>query len=200
MDDELKKQLEEAMKDFDPAMIEKFGNPLDENDPRMWTPTKRIQQGVSLEDQVRFLGLDMESQAIALARVLQENVVLKQQIFELTKAQLLEQMKTDPEGAVKRVLGLAGLDAPQGSYGPLDNDPNTPVRYAGSTRNGSPDQMVDTPQGMIRMDQIPGYVDDPNWRPSPDWVDANCMCPEHVKNREQNNDAGPFDGPTGMYL
>lgn len=200
MDEETRKLLEEAMKHADPEMIAKFGNPLDANDPRSWTPSKRIEEGVSLEDQVKYLGLDLEAQTVLFSRIMNDISRLQEQTFELMKSQLLEQMKNDPEGAVKKLMELAGLghDTPTGSYGPLENDPNSPVRYAGSTEGIAPDQMVDTPQGMIRADQIPGYVNDPKWKPSPDWVDANCMCPEHVRQREGNQN--PFDGPTGMYL
>ena len=61
--------------------------------------------------------------------------------------------------------------------------------------------MVETPQGLIRGDQIPGYKNDPDWRPSPDWMDANCMCPSHVAQREhaQEDPPGSFGG-TGLYL
>jgi hypothetical protein len=207
MDEETKKLMEQALEHADPELIEKFGNPLDENDPRIWTPTKRIEQGVSLEDQVKYLGLDVEAQSIMLGDLLKRYASLQETVMELTKAHLLEKLKTDPEGAIQDVLRMSGLGGhDKGSYGPLENDPNSPVRYAGSTKGIQPDQMVDTPNGMIRADEIPGYQNDPNWKPSPDWVDANCMCPEHVRTREAQAKYDPFninpddDGRGGMYL
>jgi hypothetical protein len=129
--------------------------------------------------------------------------------------EMAELVATNPDKAIKKFVELAdkfgplmgmgpdllskimGGNAP-GAWGPFDDSPDTPVRYAGSTTGAKGEQLIDTVDGMIRMDQIPGYVDDPKWAPSPDWVDANCNCPEHRARREQN---GPDDDPlTGMYL
>lgn len=203
MNEETRKLLQEAMKHADPALVEKYGNPLDENDPRMWTPSKRLENGVSLEDRVEYLGLDLEAQALVLQNLMIDNANLKEKVYELLAEQLKEQLRTNPEAAVKRVMEMMnGGEAPKGSYGPFDSSPDAGIRYAGSSQGMPPDHEVETPQGLIRADQIPGYRNDPNWRPSPDWVDANCMCPTHVAQREHDAHDNPFgdNGLPGMYL
>jgi hypothetical protein len=202
MNEETRKAVEELLKNADPALIEKYGNPLDENDPRTWSPSKRAEKGLSLEDQVKFLGLDLESMSMLAAKMYQELGVLREWVLEQQKKEFVALVKEDPEKAVEQLMSmLGGTDAVKGAYGPLDPaDPNSPVRYAGSTEGGAPTQMIDTPQGMISIKDIPGYVDDPNWRPSPDWVDANCMCPTHVQMREANNGTTPGDDFPGLYL
>jgi hypothetical protein len=200
MDEQTRKMLEEVLKKADPAMVEKFGNPLDENDPRMWTPSKRIENGVSLEDQIKLLGLDVEAHAVAMANQMTTVATLRAMFMEFMTDYIADLMRTNPEKAVKLLMKMGGMEGPAGSWGPLDNDPNSPVRYAGSTVGIAPDQMIDTPDGMIRADQIPGYRNDPDWKPSPDWVDANCMCPTHQASRKGHGNIDPFDPPNGMYL
>ena len=213
MNDELRKKLEEVMASADPELVAKFGNPLDENDPKTWLPSKRAENGISLEDQVKYLGLDLESSALFSGRLMEMVMSLQNQLAILQKwvaekmaDEFTENVKNNPEKAVeqlKKLMNLTGDQAPIGSWGPLDDNPNSPVRYAGSTQGIKPDQMVDTPQGPIRADQIPGYSSDPNWKPSPDWVDANCMCPVHVESRKNQFGINPFgndDPPNGMYL
>lgn len=199
MDDETRKLLEEAMKHADPAMLEKFGNPLDENDPRMWTPTKRIENGVSLEDQVTYLGLDVEAHAVAMATLMQDLAEMKKVVTTLLTNQVTTMLKDDPEKAVQMLMGVMGG---QGSKGPSED-----LNYAGSSRGLAPGDQVQTPNGAIRADQIPGYRNDPDWKPSPDWVDANCMCSTHQAMRKASDNYDPFnlnpkneDPPTGMYL
>lgn len=214
MDERLKKLIEEAVANADPELVEKFGNPLDENDPRMWSPTERIEKGISLEDQVRYLALDVEAHSLALTDALKRNIEFNVQLDRLQRwaaeqmaTQFMELVKTDPEAAANQLakyLGETGMDSvmPKPSYGPLEDSPDAAIRYAGSAEGASPHQMVETPNGLIDIKDIPGYVDDPKWRPSPDWVDANCMCPTHVRAREAANRTNPGDDdfPTGLYL
>ncbi len=210
MDEELKKILESAVA-ANPDLVEKFGNPLDQDDPRNWTPTKRAEQGLPLEEQFRLLGLDMEAQRLGFASLTGKLLNLDYQLDIIQKwvadqmakefAELVKNGEVDKAMAMMQKLMGAGEEAPPGQWGPLENSPDASVRYAGSATGIAPDQMVETPQGIIRGDQIPGFKNDPNWRPSPDWMDANCMCPSHVAQREhgQEDPSGGFGG-TGLYL
>lgn len=180
-DNDKKKAMEQFLKDADPELIERYGNPLDENDPRHWQPSEREERGISLADRVRLLELDMDLQLMTSAKVLEWMVRQEQE-------KLLEQLKSDPEGAIRRLLGKE----PTRSFGPEGSD----HAYAGSTKGIAPDTIVDTVDGPIRADQIPGYRNDPDWRPSPDWAEANCTCDAHVAAREANKN----NGPTGFYL
>jgi hypothetical protein len=217
MDDELHRRVQEAV-NRNPELVEKYGNPLDENDPRNWMPSKRVEQGLPIEDQLKYLGLDLElmTQTVAnlvvgMSQLKNDNEVLLKFMMDTMKNRFIEKMKTDPDGALvdleKLLRGMPSNPNP-GSWGPLENNPDASIRYAGSARGMSPDQMVETPNGIIRADEIPGYKNDPNWEPSPDWSEANCMCPGHVANREASKGVNPFgidpfkdDGPpNGMYL
>lgn len=177
-----------------PEYVEKYGNPFDETDPRNWSPTERKERGLSLEDRLSLLELDVESQEVVLSK-LTEFMVSEQ------AKQMKEELLRDPEAFIKKMINNGTL--PQGEWGP-GNDKDG-ARYAGSTEGIKPDQQVPTVDGPIRADQIPGYRNDPAWRPSPDWVDANCTCPTHVAQREAANQK-PTDGtddkdfPTGFYL
>ena len=185
--------LDEMVEKFgDREMMARFGDPRDKNDPRNWTPTQRAEKGLSTEEQLQLLGLDMEMMVISMGKLLAWKL-------EQEKRQFMEEIKNNPEKALEKLLGSLG-GMPKGAYGPLDNDnPDTPIRYAGSTGGGiAPDTLVETPDGVINASQIPGYVNDPNWKPSPDWVDANCMCPSHQEQRRQAN--GGDDSAPGMYL
>jgi len=217
MDERLKKLIEEAV-ERNPELTEKYGNPLDENDPRNWTPSQRAEKGVSLEKQVELLGLDMEAQTMATGTLIRKILDLEFQLDKLQQwaaqkmaDEFLTLVKENPEKAAEYLKSMLANGAPppspdgtsRGQWGPLEDDPNASIRYAGSSRGIAPDQLVETPEGLIRGDQIPGYVNDPNWRPSPDWMQANCMCPAHVAEREREKDRNPFDdgdSGTGMYL
>jgi hypothetical protein len=204
MDEQTRKMLEDMLKNTDPKLVAKYGNPLDENDPRMWTPSQRKERGISLEDQVTYLGLDIEAQTLVLGQQMTTIATLRAMLMEFLTDYVTDLMKTNPEKAVKTLMRFSGVTpetaAPVGSWGPLDNNPDSPVRYAGSTAGIAPDQLIETPQGVIRADQIPGYHNDPSWKPSPDWVDANCMCPTHQASRKNNDGIDPFEPPNGMYL
>jgi hypothetical protein len=190
-------------------MIAKYGDPLDESDPRNWMPSKRAESGMSLEDQVKYLNLDVERNSLGFAKMLG---MFMQMHNELNKLQdwaaeqvannLMDLMKTDPARAAKELSKYLGVESPKGSYGPLEDDPNANVKYAGSAKGIRPDQMVETPQGWILGKDIPGYRDDPEWMPSPDWMEANCMCPLHKAQRVATENTRPDDGfdGTGFYL
>jgi hypothetical protein len=200
------KQLVAAKKESDPELFEKYGDPTDENDPRFWQPSDRAEKGVSPEDRLKFLELDVEAMALAFGPVLKW--VIAKQVEEM-KAKV----KEDPIGFLQSMLEtgadpaqvteiLKEVLASRGSYGPNGESGHA---YAGSTQGIAPDTMVDSINGPIRADQIPGYRNDPNWRPSPDWVDANCTCENHKALRAQHND-GEADGGfgeqygNGLYL
>lgn len=209
MDEERRRLLEEAVSQADPRLVEKFGNPLDENDPRNWPPSVRAEKGLSLEEQVRLMGLDVEAQSLAFAHLAEVVANIRSYVNEMRAEALVEELKRDPESAVKKMMamlnGTTKEHVTEGAWGPNENSPDAPVRYAGSTQGISPDQLVETPDGRIRADQIPGYRNDPNWQPSPDWVEANCMCDNHKRLRAQSNQFGidPYrddDPPRGMYL
>lgn len=189
MDEKTKQELAELLKHADPKLLEKYGNPLDENDPKMWPPSKRAAEGLSLEDQLKYLGLDMEAQSYVISDLMKKVFKLEGLINEMLKAQLIQRMKDDPEGAAKQLMSMMGMTTP-------DTEPNTGL---------SPDALVATPNGQIRADQIPGYKNEPGWKPSPDWIDANCMCEKHQEERKAAETYDPFkigpdDPPTGMYL
>lgn len=202
-DEFLKRLIDNA----DPELLNKFGNPLDLEDPRMWLPSTREEKGVSQEDRLRFAELDVESMGLAFGTLLRRVDEMYTWMLKEAENRLIEQAKKDPEGTLRKLLSgdisIPGTPVKRaGSWGPLDDSENTSVRYAGSAIGIKPDQMVDTPDGMIRADEIPGYKDDSEWTPSPDWIDANCMCPSHVARREEaknNGDDNPFNG-TGFYL
>jgi hypothetical protein len=190
MSERHRKEIEKALVEADPKLIEKFGNPLDENDPRHWLPTERGERGLSVNDRVRLLELDMELVQETLGNVIAW--VAQKQKEEMLK-QFEAELKEDPKKAIEKLLG--GIPSARGAAG------DTGPAYAGSTKGLNPSDTVETPNGVIRADQIPGYRNDPNWTPSPDWADANCMCPVHVAQRKASeNDPRFGDGPTGMYL
>lgn len=180
-----------------PELVERFGNPFDASDPRMWKPTAREDADISLDDRVHYMALDIEMLQDAVARLIVKNSELE----TLLRIQSLKQLaKDDPEAAAKELLKLLDGAIPPAAYGPEGDDGPA---YAGSTGHGiTPDSVVETVNGPIRAEQIPGYKNDPEWRPSPDWAEANCTCPAHVAMREQAG--SPFsDGdefPTGFYL
>lgn len=194
MDEARRKLIEEALKHADPEVVAKFGNPLNEDDPRMWTPTQRQEAGMSDAERLRLLELDYEAQALVIANIMQMLMQTREAVEYFMKKELLEAVQRDPERVTKALL--EGLSSNKGSYGPLDNDSeDTPIRYAGSAKGAHADTLIETPDGLIRMAEIPGYVNDPNWTPSPDWMDANCMCDAHRAKRDAGNDWRP-----GNYL
>lgn len=190
---EQKAQLKEALKTADPAMIEKYGNPLDDNDPRNWLPSERESRGLSDRDRLKVLELDMERISDTLGLLVAR--VMKQEQLQMVR-DLTEEFKTNPEAATQKVVemlsNLPGSRGPNGDEGPA---------YAGSTNGLKPTDLVETPDGVIMAQQIPGYRDDPNWSPSPDWKEANCMCPMHKAQRAAAAQDTRFDDPRGgMYL
>jgi len=173
-------RVQQAVDQAGPEFIAKYGNPLDENDPRHWSPTERAERGLSLADQVKLLGLDVEVLQISLGKVVQWVAYKQQQEAE----ELVEEMKTNPKAALEKVMKMLG-EVPPNLTGALGDSDDGPL-YAGSVKGQPGDAIVSTPQGMIRVDQIPGYKDDPDWQPSTDWVDMNCLCESHVAIREHN--------------
>lgn len=194
------REMIEARKQTNPELFEKYGDPTDENDPRFWLPSSREERGVSLEDRVRYLELDQETSMLAFAPVLQW--VLRKQ-----RDEMIAELQKDPVAFLRKALEsgadpqeiLTAMASTQGSHGP---DGDHGPAYAGSTSGIAPDTMVDTVQGKIRADQIPGYRNDPSWQPSPDWIDANCTCERHQALRAASNNGSGDDGDfsTGLYL
>lgn len=200
--DEQRKHLENLVAKADPEAIAKYGNPLDPNDPRHWMPTTRGERGISVSDRVRLLELDMEVNQIAMGRIMDH--IARQQ-----EEALLEELKTNPRAAVQKLADILGEEIPpdikamlDGSFGP---DGKQGPLFAGSVKGAAADALVVTPQGTIRVDQIPGYRNDPEWTPSSDWVEMNCMCEGHISAREHNAIDNRFDflrdddGRGGMY-
>ena len=196
MDERVTKLIEELAA-RNPELVEKYGNPLDKEDPRNWTPTERAEKGLSETEQLRLLGLDVESQAKGFAALVQRMFDLE---FQLDKAQrLLAELSAREftalvkEGKIEEAMAL--MKKVMGS----GEDPSFSSEVAPSNDGQIP--MVQTVNGPIRLDQVPGYRDDPEWRPSPDWLDANCTCEVHTKKREEAKGQNPFgDFGTGMYL
>jgi hypothetical protein len=201
LSEEQRKQAEALIANTDPEFIKKYGNPLDENDPRHWQPTTRGERGISVSDRVRLLELDMEIVQTSLGNLIRW-------VASEEERQVLEQLKTDPRAAVERLSKMIGEPIPDDIKKMLDgrsgpNGENGPL-FAGSVAGAPGDALVVTPQGTIHVNQIPGYKNDPDWRPSTDWVEMNCMCEQHVNAREHNavDDRFDFlrdDGRGGMY-
>lgn len=190
--EELRKLVQQRMQE-EPELFEKFGNPLDENDPRFWTPSEREERGVSLEDRVKFLELDVEAQM----KVLGEIVMWKMSEEKRRMRERIAEAKNDPQKAMELLREIMGDDNPENMIGEMSPDGTI---LAGSVQGASPDAEVSTPQGTIKVSDIPGYRNDPDWKPSPDWLDANCMCPVHQAQRAQGMTPPTDDGPTGFYL
>jgi hypothetical protein len=206
MSREIPEFIKEALKqarEKRPDLIEKFGDPEDENDPRFWAPSERKERGVSLEDRITYLELDMEATLKATGPTIMW-VMEKQREEELAKlkedpAAYIQNMIANGADPVELVKGLLELRASIAGDGQItDDNGNT---FAGSSQGLAPDTVVDTVNGQIRADQIPGYRNSPDWRPSIDWVDANCTCEEHKRMRAAAS-SGEADGgfSTGMYL
>ena len=202
------RELLEKRKEIDPELFEKYGDPTNPDDPRFWSPSKRKEEGLSIEDRLTYLELDVEAMTLAMGPVM--TWVLRKQAEEMAA-----QLRDDPIGFLKNMvakgaspeeaLELIGsltnaMEQQQPnyerSYGPDGTDGNA---YAGSTQGIAPDTMVDSINGPIRADQIPGYRNEPGWRPSPDWVDANCTCESHKAQRAAASN-GEMDGGFGQYL
>lgn len=184
--EDMRAGLEELIKES-PEYVAKFGNPLDANDPRNWSPSERKERGVSFEDRLTFLELDVEAQQTVLSKV-------SLWMIEQQRKEMLAEMKNDPEAFLRKMMGQAGSRGPNGDTGPA---------FAGSTVGIAPDEIVDTVDGPIRADQIPGYRNEPGWHPSPDWADANCTCPTHTQQREAAKGSqlnGDDNFPNGFYL
>lgn len=196
---------EKAIASAGPEFLKKYGNPLDKNDPRHWAPSTRGERGISLSDRVRLLELDMELQNMQTVKIIEW-------IAGQQEKELIEELRTNPQAAVEKLAAMLGEEVPEdiknalsGYKGPGGND--GPL-YAGSVKGAASDALVVTPQGTIRVDQIPGYRADPEWVPSADWVDMNCLCESHVAARENNAIDDRFigltnpddDGRGGMYL
>jgi hypothetical protein len=195
-----RERIQAAIDAAGPEFIAKFGNPLDPNDPRHWLPTERAERGLSVNDRVRLLELDMEVMQISMGKVIRY-------LGELQEKELLEDLKRDPQAALRKLAQMVGEEVPEELIRKLGETEDGPL-YAGSVQGQPGDKLVVTPQGTIRVNQIPGYKNDPNWIPSTDWVDMNCLCPTHVAQREENAIDNRFssltnpddDGRGGMYL
>jgi hypothetical protein len=109
MDERLKK-LVEGVVERNPELVAKFGNPLDESDPRNWPPSKRAEEGLSLEEQLRLLGLDYEGQALAVAQLVERSVSFEMQLDKLQKwaaekmaDDFIALAKSDPDKATEKL-------------------------------------------------------------------------------------------------
>jgi hypothetical protein len=197
-------EARQAISQADPKFLEKYGNPLNKNDPRHWTPSERGERGVSINDRVRLLELDMDLLQMTVGKVVHW-------VAEQQEKEILEELKRDPGKALQMLAQATGQEVPEdiqkmlaGYRSPTSDGP----LFAGSVKGAKADELVVTPQGTIRVDQIPGYRSDPDWQPSADWVEMNCMCEGHVSNRENNAIDNRFDslinpdddGRGGMYL
>lgn len=202
--EQLEAKLTEMLKDADPEVIAKYGNPLDKEDPRNWLPSKRAEEGLSTEEQLRLLGLDYETLREITIGAYKELAAINIQLEKLSQwaahqmqKEFTEEVKTNPEAAAKKLVNMMAGRSPYDDGQGNDHDEHPHERPKA-------DQLVQTPDGVIRFDQIPGYKDDPSWRPSPDWIDANCMCAKHQEQRKNAYGIDPFrdDNPpgTGMYL
>jgi len=214
--DERVERLLQATKS-NPLLAKVIGDPSDPDNPRMKTPLQRAEEGMSRDEQFDNLVLDIEMLTMSIANLITQNESLA---FQLDKLQnwaaqkmaedFTRKVKEDPEGAVKDLQNLLGgfdlgKESVTSSYGPMDNSPDAGIKYAGSVQEyetRKPDNLIETPNGWIKVEDIPGYRDDPNWTPSPDWVDANCMCPAHKARRAAAEGKHPGDGDygTGLYL
>lgn len=187
-----KKKLEELVANADPEALAKFGNPLDENDPRMWTAKERADKGLSAEEQIQLLANDVDAITLTVGK-------LAKDLFDMRMAAMLAEIKANPEAALEKLL--ANYNDPDKNFGP--NGPSGPA-YAGSLSDPriSPDTIVETVDGPIRADQVPGYKNVPGWTPSPDWAEANCACDAHKAMRAAANNKPEDDDkfPTGFYL
>lgn len=192
--EEAERLLNQALEQADPKLVERYGNPLDKDDPRNWHPADREEKGVSNEDRLRFAELDIEMLQLALTSVTKQLYEVLDWVREKQKEELLEQFKADPEAALTKLLEKFKQ---QNAVGYPDNNPELAGNFQGTHPK---DALIETPQGKIRVDQIPGYRDDPDWRPSPDWVDANCMCETHVSARRRSESHQPGEPGTGFYL
>jgi hypothetical protein len=188
--DDATKNLRDALKkvalnNLSAEFLAKYGDPTDPNNPVTWKPSTRAERGLSLEERVHFLELDSDLEQDALGSLLRELQTLRAEM-------MMDKLKErGPEGEA-----LAGLLKTLMESGGSADGPGNGHNYAGSAQGIAPDTIVDTVDGPIRADQIPGYREDPSWRPSPDWADANCTCPAHVAMREQKDQPGS----TGFYL
>ena len=191
MTPEQQEMLRDLVAKADPEMLEKYGNPLDENDRRMWTPKERAEKGVPLEEQILLLATDVEALSVTVGK-------LAQDLFDMRKAELLREIKANPEAAIEKLISAYAGD-PDKTFGP--NGPSGPA-YAGSLGDPriSPDTIVDTIDGPIRADQVPGYRNEPGWVPSPDWAEANCACDAHKAKRAAAANGNGDDFPNGFYL
>jgi hypothetical protein len=191
MPDDVKKLIQDAI-DANPELVEQYGNPLDDKDPSFWKPSRRREEGMSVEDRLLYLEKDVE----ASTRVLGELVFWKMDEEKRRLRERIAEAKTDPQKAMALLNEILGDDlASQLPAAITDDNGNT---LAGSVVGRKGSETIETPQGFIKISDIPGYRDDPEWRPSPDWVDANCMCPRHQQQRQANG--FNEDPPNGMYL
>lgn len=184
----------ERSKRENPELIAKYGDPSDENDPRFWTPSERAERGVSLEDRVKYLELDQEMSMLTLGPVLQW-------VMQKKAEEMAEQMRRDPVAFLRNALE-SGADPKLILSAITEAQNGSSHEDASSNHSLAPDTLVETVQGKIRADQIPGYRDDPDWQPSPDWIDANCVCERHQAMRAASEGKRPDDGDysTGLYL
>lgn len=177
--DDLRKAMEQDVYNSEEfkKLTEKFGDPKDKNNPLTWIPSQRKEKGLSIEERLSYLELDVELVQSTLDSVLVT-------VNKLRLDGLLDKLRVKgPEGAALADL-LEGLRPGEAPSATTDNH----------SEKIASDTIVKTVDGDIRVDQIPGYRDDGSWQPSPDWIDANCPCQAHEEKRRNSN------GPTGFYL
>lgn len=195
--EDLRKKLEEVvnkaaaqrMQERNPEFVAKYGDITDPENPFTWKPSTRKDKGLSLGDRLKYAELDIEITMEGLAKHISQTY--------------------DQIGDLQNVVGsLALVLMRSGQFPELDEllsslTANTNQREGADPFNGGPippDHILQTVDGPIRADQVPGYKEVPGWVPSPDWLDANCACPVHTAKRDADRNKRPGDDLPGLYL
>lgn len=185
--DDLEQFLEKKLKE-NPEVAKRIAQ-IDPRDPKYMPPSLRKSKGLSVEDRLSYLEKDVENVTTVLAEVM---VWIERQ-KEREMQQRLVEASTDPEKAlelVKEVYAKA-------------QEAKQEAKFAGDLVPGRAPKgaMIETPQGMISIEEIPGYdPDNPNWMPSHEWIEENCMCPSHAAQREAKKTGSSSQERTGFYL
>lgn len=189
--EDIRRLIERKIKE-DPSLLEEYGNPLDPNNPQFWTSTERIERKVSLEDQVRYLGKDVEALTRTVARLLQWKFSEQDRRMK----ERIEEAKKDPQKALELLKEMTNFqDRFPERIGAVDASGN----LVGSTKEVAGNEEIDTPNGRIKVRDIPGFSSDPNWKPSDEWLDQNCMCQTHQEFRKKNQQPDSDFRP-GLYI
>jgi hypothetical protein len=171
MSNEKIRQLQEQHPEF----FDKYGDPTDESDPRNWEPSSRGERGLSLNDRVKLLELDMDLIKSTVQKVMPW-VIRKQE------EEMLEEFKRDPQKFLANFAKQMGTEVP-----PEVMEAAKQLQPVATDNRGAilPDAMLPTVNGPVRADSVPGYRFEPDWAPSEEWSDENCACPVHQEMREK---------------